>query len=165
MNQSDIYKIIFNRNQNALMNAVDGLTQSHSLLQLPGDSNCMNWILGHIAVYRDGLLMDAGLDEHMLKDEVEIYGPGSDAIDVGSTCVKFDRLVELIELSYATLDHWLSSNPDSFDNKVDKDVKYRKGYGAYWDTINEHISQMIAHESMHVGELSALRELALISKI
>ena len=45
MKRVEVFAIIFSRNQDAIMNAVEGLTHSEGLLQLPGESNCMNWVL------------------------------------------------------------------------------------------------------------------------
>mgnify|MGYP003311315476 CR=1 FL=1 len=56
MNSALILQTMIRRNQNFIEKSVSGLTQSDSLLQLPGESNCMNWVLGHIAVYRDSML-------------------------------------------------------------------------------------------------------------
>ena len=42
MNRTEVFAIIFKRNQGAIMHAVDGLSHAEGLLQLPGDSNCMN---------------------------------------------------------------------------------------------------------------------------
>ena len=56
MNNAVILHTMIRRNQNFIERSVSGLKQSDSLLQLPGESNCMNWVLGHIAVYRDSML-------------------------------------------------------------------------------------------------------------
>ena len=48
MNRTEVFAIIFKRNQGAILHAVDGLSHAEGLLQLPGDSNCMNWVAGHI---------------------------------------------------------------------------------------------------------------------
>ena len=55
-----------------------------------------------------------------------------------------------------------SQNTDG-DYIIPKDAPYKKGYAGYWNTVIEHLAQMTGHESVHVGELSALRELALVS--
>ena len=56
MNQAEIFSYILQRNQDLIAKATDGLSQTESVLQLPGESNCMNWVLGHIALYRDEML-------------------------------------------------------------------------------------------------------------
>lgn len=163
MNRVEVFAIIFRRNQDAIMNAVEGLTHSEGLLQLPGESNCMNWVLGHIATYRDGMLADIGLEEYMSEDEVALYGSGSSAITIDSPAVDFERLVELQELTFGGLYDWFQSDPGDLEKETRNDMPYKKGYGGYWNSVIEHLAQMTGHESVHVGELSALRELALVS--
>ena len=163
MNRTEVFAIIFRRNQDAILNAVDGLSHSEGLLQLPGESNCMNWILGHIATYRDGMLADIRLKEHMTEDEVSLYGSGSAPITIGSPAVDFERLIELQKLTFDGLYVWLKSDPSGLENETRSDMPYKKGYAGYWDSVIEHLTQMTGHESIHVGELSALRELALVS--
>lgn len=163
MKRVEVFAIIFSRNQGAIMNAVEGLTHSEGLLQLPGESNCMNWVLGHIATYRDGMLADIGREEYMSKDEVSLYGSGSSPIAVDSPAVDFERLVELQKLTFDELYDWLKSDPSDLEKETRNDMPYKKGYAGYWNTVIEHLAQMTGHESVHVGELSALRELALVS--
>ena len=163
MNRVEVFSIIFSRNQDAVMNAVEGLTHSEGLLQLPGESNCMNWVLGHIATYRDGMLADIGLDEYMSEEQVALYGSGSSAITIDSPAVDFERLVELQQLTFGGLYDWFQSDPGDLEKETRNDMPYKKGYAGYWNTVIEHLAQMTGHESVHVGELSALRELALVS--
>ena len=80
MNQNDIFITILRRNQESLLNAIEGLTDAEMLLQLPGECNCINWILGHIVSYRDGMLVDSGLRQYMQDDEIEMYAGGSEPI-------------------------------------------------------------------------------------
>jgi hypothetical protein len=48
--------------------------------------------------------------------------------------------------------------PDIQNNSI------KKGYCGYFDTVSEHFAQMLGHEAIHVGELNALRELALVQR-
>ena len=41
---------------NVIKQKTEGLTHADSMLQLPIPANCMNWILGHIMVYREQYL-------------------------------------------------------------------------------------------------------------
>ena len=163
MNRTEVFAIIFKRNQGAIMNAVEGLSHAEGLLQLPGDSNCMNWVLGHIATYRDGMLADIGIEEYMSEEETSLYGSGSSPITNDSPCVEFSRLVELQKLTFDGLYGWLKSDPKDLNKKTRSDMPFKKGYGGYWESVVEHLAQMTGHESVHVGELSALHELAKVS--
>lgn len=56
MNQAAVFEVSLERNQGLIVKATESLTHAESVLQLPFASNCMNWVLGHMAVYRDTLL-------------------------------------------------------------------------------------------------------------
>ena len=163
MNRTEVFAIIFKRNQGAIMHAVDGLSHAEGLLQLPGDSNCMNWVLGHIATYRDGMLADIGVEEYLSEEETSLYGSGSSPITPDSPSVDFDRLVELQKLTFDGLYGWLTRNPTDLEKETRSDMPFKKGYAGYWESVIEHLAQMTGHESVHVGELSALHELAKVS--
>ena len=163
MNKADVVAVILRRNQNAIEGAVEGLSHAESLLQLPGESNCMNWVLGHIATFRDGMLADIRQPEYMTKAEAKLYDAGSKPITVEGKSINFERLVGLQTQTYDAISRWLESNPAGFERESRQDGPIRKGYLGYWETVIEHFAQNMGHESIHAGELSALRELALVS--
>ena len=99
----------------------------------------------------------------MSEDEVSLYGSGSSAIAIDSPAIDFERLVELQQLTFDGLYDWFKSDPGDLEKETRNDMAYKKGYGGYWSSVIEHLAQMTGHESVHVGELSALRELALVS--
>ena len=163
MNKAEVFTVILRRNQDSIGRAIEGLSHVERLLQLPGESNCMNWVLGHIATFRDGMLADIRQPEYMTEVEVRLYDAGSKPITVESKSVDFERLVELQAQTYEAISAWLKSNPEGLEKDTPQDISIRKGYMGYWETVTEHFAQNIGHESIHVGELSALRELALVS--
>lgn len=164
MNQAQVFGVILQRNQGCIEASIDSLTHSESLLQLPGQSNCMNWILGHINVYRDGILACIDGDDSMSPSEIEIYEYGSDPIVGDSKSVRFERLVELQGKSFSAVLSWLENLPDGVENQEQQERGKTKGYCGYFPTMTEHLAQMLGHESIHVGELNALRELALVHR-
>jgi hypothetical protein len=161
MDQNGIFITILSRNQKSLLNAIDELTHAEMLLQLPGKGNCINWILGHIASYRDGMLVDSGHKQYMESDEISRYAGGSARIRPGDKCVNSTRLSELIVLTYGDLISWLSTESDGLHHKPVGDIKDNIGYSGVCNTLTEHFAQNIGHESIHVGELNPLRELAI----
>ena len=163
MNKAEVFAVIMRRNQDAIVRAIEGLSHAESLLQLPGESNCMNWVIGHIDTFRDGMLADIRQPEYMTEAEVNLYDAGSKPITLESKAVAFERLVELQAQTYEAICGWLAGNPEGLENESRKDKSVGKGYLGYWTTVSEHFAQNIGHESIHVGELSALRELALVS--
>ena len=154
---SRIFGLILARNQSAIEASYDGVEQSDSLLQLPGRSNCMNWILGHIAVYRDVMLLSIGKKPYLGKRERTLYGYGSDPIYEEGTCVDIRRLTEVLYGGHAMLSKWLSAGGNDFNVETPGGLYVRKG-----DTIGEHFAHLFAHEATHAGELGSLREVALV---
>jgi hypothetical protein len=159
MNQSQVFATILRRNQNSLASAVDDITHTESLLQLPGKSNCMNWILGHIVVYRDGMLAGISQPPFLPDSQIKLYAARSQPITPDSHSVSFDRLLKLQFETFNSLIAWLESNPKGLRKKTPQDIKPRKG-----ETVVEHFAQLLGHESIHIGELNPLRELVLINR-
>lgn len=157
MNTSQIFSLILARSQSGIEASYDGLEHDKTILQLPGHSNCMNWVLGHIAVYRDAMLGAIDKESYMHKSSFRMYGYDSDPILEGSPCVDLTSLIEVLGKGYTVLQEYLKENPDSLDDSTPDGLTVRKG-----ETVVEHFAHLWGHELNHVGELSALRELALV---
>ena len=161
MKNQDIFLTILNRNKKALLNAVKGLSDTEMFLTLPGNSNCINWIIGHIASYRDGMLVDSGLKKYMDTNEIAIYAGGSNPITPTDTHVKNSRLVGIIETTFEDLTTLLNQQQDVLKQNPLGNKKDNIGYAGVCNSLSEHFSQNLGHESIHIGELNPLRELAL----
>ena len=156
MNNAVILHAMIRRNQNFIEKSVSGLTQNDSLLQLPGESNCMNWVLGHIAVYRDSMLA-CNNEGALLTEKQRIpYSYGSQRIIAGSICVELSVLLEKLDESYRLVSDWLLRNPE---NMLEAPPRYIDLHPDYGPTIVENLVFLCWHEGNHVGELHALREL------
>ena len=158
MELSQIFSLLLARNQSGIEASYDGIEHADSLLQLPGRSNCMNWILGHLAVYRDAMLAAIGEKTYVSSREKDLYGYGSQPVGQGSQCNDLGVLVDVLENGYAVINDWLNCNQSDFTKISPTDLYVRKG-----ETIGEHLAHLVAHEAIHVGELNALREVALVS--
>ena len=159
MNNTIILNAMIRRNQLFVEKAVSGLSQDDSLLQLGGNSNCMNWVLGHIAVYRDAMLACSNHTALLTERQREPYCYGSQPITAGSVCVALDVLLEKLIESYDLVSEWLLANPD---NILEAPPNYIDLHSDYGSTIVENLGFLCWHEANHVGELHALRELAVI---
>ena len=158
MNQAEFFSVILRRNQEFIVKATDGLDQAESVLHLPGESNCMNWVLGHVAAYRDVMLAGIRQTEYMTAAEVKLYTYNSKPITATSKSSSLERLLKLLSLGFEALSGWLERNPAGLQQETPHDVRPRKGA-----TVAEHLAELCWHESNHIGELHALRELALVS--
>jgi hypothetical protein len=157
MNYAVILHTMIRRNQQFVEKAVSGLDQYDSLLQLAGNSNCMNWVLGHIAVYRDAMLACSNHSALLTEGQREPYCYGSQPITAGSVCVELEVLLEKLGESYHLVSEWLLSNPN---NMLEEPPKYIDLHADYGPTVVENLGFLCWHEGNHVGELHALRELA-----
>ena len=158
MNQADILAYLLRHNQDFIAKATDGLSHSESVLQLPGESNCMNWVLGHVAVYRDVMLSAISQPEYVTPSEVKLYNQNSKPITTSSKSTSLKQLLATLEKTYDALSDWLEKNPEGLQKETPPDIQISKG-----KTVSEHLAVLCWHESNHVGELHALRELALVS--
>jgi hypothetical protein len=129
---------------------VDGITHEESILQLPFEHNCMNWILGHIVTNRSHVLETVGA-AHEWQDEVRaLYHTETPPIKPESKSVQFEMLVkyldESVELLKAALEdvseEWLEEN---YSNYRGEKTRYA------------HVTSFHWHESFHLGQLEILK--------
>src|SRR5260370_25537558 len=101
----------FARNVSIIKMQTDGLTQEDSLRQIPLHGNCLNWVLGHIAVSRDDVLETLG--EPPVMDAYGVrYKRGSDQValaDEGTLTLEellnwLDRSQERIATTLSNMD-------------------------------------------------------------
>ena len=78
MHMPTLYVNSLGTNNHVIKQKTEGLSHADSMLQLPFPGNCMNWILGHILVYREQYL--GVIDGVSKPDEGEfaLYGFGSE---------------------------------------------------------------------------------------
>ena len=158
MNQAEVFSVTLQRNQDFIIKATDGLAHSESVLQLPGDSNCMNWVLGHVAVYRDVMLAGISQTGFLTAAEVSLYTYDSKPVTANSKSSGLERLLKVLTTTHDDISTWLDRNSDGMDDATPLDLDM-----SYGPTVIENFAFLFWHESNHVGELHALRELALVN--
>ena len=129
---------------------VDGITHEESVLQLPFEHNCMNWILGHIVTNRSHVLETVGAAHEWQEEVRALYHTETPPIKPESKSVQFEMLVkyldESVELLKATLEDvseaWLE----------EKHTNYRGEKTRY-----AHVTSFHWHESFHLGQLEVLK--------
>lgn len=130
-----------------------GLTHADSLLQPPVRGNCLNWVLGHIAVHRDYILEALG-EEKILgeapiarydRESEPILGEGDGVLPLDTLLAAIDRAQGHIEaaLARATAADLAKEAPKSEPATVAQQVCF-----LYW------------HETYHTGQTEFLRQLA-----
>ena len=75
MHMPTLYVNSLGTNNRVIKQKTEGLTHADSMLQLPFPANCMNWILGHILVYREQYLGVIDGVSSPAEGEFALYGP------------------------------------------------------------------------------------------
>ncbi len=132
-----------------------GLTHEDSLVAPPGGGNCLNWVLGHLVVARNGLLKGLGLDPVWEEERAERYSRGSDPI-TAEDALPLDEILAEFAASQETLVEAVNALTDE-DLDAASPIKYLKGED---ETIGTMLTTFLFHESYHVGQTGLLRRIA-----
>lgn len=129
---------------------VDGITHEESVLQLPFEHNCMNWILGHIVTNRSHVLETVGA-AHAWQEEVRaLYHTETPPVTPEGSSIQFEKLIAYLdeseELLKAALEDvsemWLEENHSNYRGEK---TRFAHVTGFHW------------HESFHLGQLEILK--------
>lgn len=135
---------------NLIHRFVDGITHAESVLQLPFEHNCMNWILGHIVANRSHVLETVTAD-HAWQEEVRrLYHTDTPPVTEESESLDFLKLIECLEESVTILESALDGMDDA--NLDENHSNYRGEKKRY-----EHLTGFHWHETFHIGQLEVLR--------
>ena len=139
-------------------NLVDGLTQEETLIQLPFEVNCLNWVLGHIVTNRSHTLEVVGA-EHAWQDKVrELYNTGTENINVGDRSIHVDVLLKYLDESVELIKGALENVSDEYLSENFSNYRGEK-------TREAHLSGFHWHETYHIGQLEIFRALAMSQRI
>ncbi len=112
----------------------------------------MNWVLGHLPVYRDKALELLGESPILSESQVQLYQRGSEALTDGETALPLDTLLAALKQSHEQLVAALGDvAPDQLEAIADEENRR---------TVGERLEFMHWHETYHVGQLEILRQLA-----
>ena len=129
---------------------VDGITHEESVLQLPFEHNCMNWILGHIVTNRSHVLETVGA-QHSWQEEVRaLYHTETPPIDPEGPSIQIETLVGYLDESVDLLEAALENVSDEYlaekhSNYRGEKTRYAHATGFHW------------HETFHLGQLEILK--------
>jgi len=143
----------FARNVNIVKWQTDGLTHADSMIQLPFQGNCMNWVIGHIAASRDNILKFLG-EPPVMGADGERYQTESDPLaGDDSTALPLETLLARLDQSQQCLAAALGRMNEA-DMAQEITVRERK------TTVGQRVFFLYFHESYHVGQTELLRQLA-----
>jgi hypothetical protein len=128
----------------------EGVSDEESLLQLPFEANCLNWILGHIVQRRDSSLAALGWPPLWDEGISTRYRTGSDPIKTQASARLFRDLLADLDESQQLLTAALEAATDvTLDRIVENDRGVKRAI--------EHLRGFHWHETYHIGQLEILR--------
>ena len=154
MDMPALYVNILGTSNYVIKQKTEGLTHADSMLQLPFPGNCMNWILGHLMVYRMQCLgVIDGVSEHD-EDEFGLYGFGSEPMTDSDKAIPLETLLARLDTLSEQIAAALEKMPESrLDELLDE---------AHGVTVAQRLHfNLVYHEAYHVGQLEPLYELAM----
>ncbi len=135
-----------------------GLSHADSLTQPPVPGNCINWVVGHIVLYRNRVLKILG--KPPVFDEVTTtrYARDSKPVlgDESGIGILEDMLDALEESQEQIAVAMKSLSPD--------DAQKAWTFGEFNMTAAEWMLFLLRHEAYHTGNLELLREVALAKR-
>lgn len=137
-----------------LLKQTAGVTHAESLLQPQPGGNCLNWVMGHLAVNLVDTLNALGGEAPPELPDLAHYAYGSEPIQADSPgVIPFQALVDWYGRLTALVTDRLSQMPEAdFDEEIDFwQGKRRRGYLGFF---------YFFHNTYHLGQLEQLRNLA-----
>ncbi len=144
----------FGLNLRLITMQTDGLSHADSLIQTPYNINCLNWVLGHIAINRDNVLRLIG-GEPVLSDlAYQRYLSGSDPIiQGGEGVINLEQLLELLNEGQARIS-------DAAGKLSAEDLEKEIQEGDTKMPMINHLFGFYFHDTYHTGQTELLRQVA-----
>jgi len=149
---AEILSRLLKNNHGMLCSLVDGITQEESVLQLPFEGNCLNWVIGHIldtyCTCQGWLGMpapDAGVYE-------TTYGYGSRPVTCPENALNLEDRLKRLDAGLLVITTQLECVPP---------IELESPIQLWMGTVTkmEALYYMMWHISYHTGQLEQLRQL------
>ena len=143
----DVVIRYFKLNQQVLRMQAKGLTHEDSLLTPPFRANCLNWVLGHVIVYRGQVLVLLGDEPLWDVEQAAPYNRESEPLQA-QDAVQLDQIIADLKVSQRRLAAALADlTAEDLERPVDDRTLAQRLTFAYW------------HEAYHTGQTELLRQL------
>ena len=144
----------YKRNATIIKWQADGLSHADTLIQTPYHINCLNWVLGHIAEGRDGVLEEVGTDRVANPGELDRYLYESEPIlGEGPGVVPLERLLEIISTTQERLEAALGAlSAEDLAVETTEDERTT--------TLADRVHFAYFHDTYHTGQTELLRQVA-----
>jgi len=151
---TDPQKLIahFQRTHWIIKEQTKGLTHADTLLTLPFRANTMNWILGHIADGRNGILKTLGELPALDEAQASRYERDSEPVASAEGAVPLETLLTAIDESQTRIVTALEKA-----TMADLDAIYNEKHQF---SVGDRLAFLHWHETYHLGQLEILRQLA-----
>jgi len=140
-------------NHGVIHQQLKDITHAESLLQLPFQGNCMNWVVAHILTARQDWLEMLDLPGILTEAEQKAYGYGSEPVTCAEQAIDLDTLVKRLDESLVTI---VSKLENITQAELDREVEIWRGKLP----LAQALSFFQWHETYHTGQLEQLRQLA-----
>lgn len=132
----------------------DGLSHAESLIQTPYNINCMNWVLGHIAVNRDSVMGLIGAEPLLSEAETLRYKTESDPIiEDGPHVLQLERLLEVLSTGQNKI-------AAALDALSEVDLLEEIQVGERMMPLGTRLYGFYFHDTYHTGQIDLLRQVA-----
>ncbi|MBU0741199.1 DinB family protein [bacterium] len=132
-----------------------GVTHQDSLVQPAPAGNCLNWVAGHLAASRMGMLELLGQETVWDATWRERYRRGSAPVAGGDDAAAFDGIVRAFNASQGGI---VAGLPALTEDRLDEPAPFSPGNDET-ETVGSLLAGLAFHESYHCGQLGLLRRL------
>lgn len=140
------------RNLGLIQQMTGGFTHADSLVQPPAPGNCANWIVGHIAAYRNRILtileeepaLDPQLAQRYARESAPVLGDEAGL-------ARFETLIEAVVEAQPRIAMGLELLTTHHAERI-------VTYPPMTLTVAEWMISLLRHESYHTGQLELLQE-------
>ncbi len=144
----------FSLNNRLIKLQTAGLSHADSMIQTPYNINCMNWVLGHIAVNRDNLMRLIGAEPLLSETETLRYKSESDPIaEDGSDVLQLERLLEILVTGQTRIE-------TALDTLSEADLSEEIQVGERMMPLGTRLHGFYFHDTYHTGQTDLLRQIA-----
>lgn len=144
------------RNYRTLLRQISGLTHEQSLLQPPFRGNCLNWVVWHVVMSRERMLLLVDADPVWTAEPRMRYERNSEPITDSKDALHFDKIVADLGVLHERLVSRLQAITAD-DLNVGK-VPYN--LPADPEPVWDWLQFLLWHETYHIGNTELLRQLA-----
>jgi uncharacterized damage-inducible protein DinB len=144
----------FSLNTRLIKRHAAGLSHAQSLVQTPYNINCMNWVLGHIAVSRDSVMRLIGGESLLGEAETLRYKTESDPIvEDGPHVLQLEKLLEVLSAGQSRL-------AAALDALSEAELLEEIRVGERMMPLGTRLFGFYFHDTYHTGQIDLLRQVA-----